>query len=98
MNADAVDNAVGTGDIHILKQAKRGLFRLLIEHIAVEALVVDNDHFAGLYVADELSADGVDNAAFGSDDVAVVDFADTQRTEAVNIAEADKTGRRADDR
>ena len=55
-----------------------------------ESLFIDDEHLAGGDFADERRADGVERAGFGGDDIAAVQFAEYQWTDAVGVARRDE--------
>ncbi len=57
---------------------------------AFQALLVDDDDFARLDVADEFGVDQVQRARFAGQHPGVVQAADAQRPKAVRIAHADE--------
>ncbi len=79
----AVDDRVRTGEIDILKYARRGLALDVAVHAAQLAVFNDTD-LARLHVADELCAERVERAGLGGEYIAVaVQQTDAERTEAV---------------
>ena len=63
---DAADDAVRPREIDILEHAKR---RLLIRErpLRAQAVFVDDEHFAGLDLANELGVNEIERARFGSE-------------------------------
>ena len=84
----AVDDAVRTGEINVFKGTDL-LARCLGKDCRFDALFIDLDEFAGLYVADELGTDGVEGTRFRSQDpAAFIGTADAQRAETIGVADA----------
>src|SRR5215203_4921582 len=84
----SVEARVGTGEVHVLEDAQgttRGL-----GPVARQAIVVYDDDFAGLHVAQELGADDVKAARLAGDGVTALDLTDREGTEAVRVAESDE--------
>ena len=55
------------------------------------SLIGENEHFAGVEVADQFCSDGVERATFGRDVIrAVLGFAVTKRSEPVLVAGGDE--------
>src|SRR5215210_2659115 len=83
-----VEARVGTGEVHVLEDAK-GTTRGLCP-VASQALVVYNDDLAGLHVAQEPGADDVQAARLAGDGVTALDFTDAEGTEAMRIPKSDE--------
>ena len=75
----------GPGEIDIFEDAEAGFLRLEREQ-ALDALVGDDDHFAGLQVAHEARADDVERTGFRRQDPGAVEIAQHQRTDAERVA------------
>ena len=89
----AVDDRVRTGEIDILKYARRGLALDVAVHAAQLAVFNDAD-LARLHVTDELCAERVERAGLGGEYIAVaVQQTDAERTEAVGVARSDQLAR-----
>lgn len=63
----------------------------------MDAVLVDDDHFAGFDIADEGGADEVEGAGFGGQDQLVVEAAEGEGAEAEGIPNADELIERHDD-
>src|SRR5690606_1264170 len=84
----AFDGGVGPGKIDIFEDAEAGALRLEGEE-ALNARIGDDDHFAGLDVADIARTDDVEGAGLGGEDVGAVEVTEDKRANAERIAAAD---------
>ncbi len=85
----AVDDGIGAGEIDIFENARpRRLRREGAK--AFQAVLGNDDDLAILDVADEMGADDVEGAGFGSENVMAVELAEHQRADAERIARADQ--------
>ena len=62
-----------------------------------DAILVDDDDFAGLDVADKFGVDQIERAGFAGEHPGITDFANAKRPETVRIAHADQFLLRHDD-
>ena len=58
--------------------------------MAVRPVLIDNDQFACIDVADIIRTDDVEGAAFRSEDVGVAQLTQYQRTNAKRVADTDQ--------
>lgn len=88
VDADVVDEAVRTRKIDILEHAERPLF-LVERELRADAVLVDDDDFARLDLADKLGVNEIECARFARQNVSAVELAERERTESERIADAD---------
>jgi hypothetical protein len=91
------DGAVGPGEIDIFENAERAA-RLLGKCLnAFQAVLVDDNDFARLDVADEPGVNQVERAGLAGEHPAVAHPANGQRSKSMGVAHADKFLFRHDD-
>ena len=89
IDADAVDHAVGPGEIDIFENAQPFMGAVEGPRRA-QSFRAGDDHLAGLDVAQELRADDVERAAFRGDDPRLAELAQHQRPHAQGVAHSDQ--------
>ncbi len=91
INAVAVDDAVGPGEIDVFKNAERVLFVRGKSLDAGQPLVVDDNDFTRFHVADEFGVNQVERGGFAGKHISTVGrAANGQRTETMRVARADQ--------
>src|SRR5215213_2110493 len=85
----AVDHRVGAREVDVLEDAE-GARALGEREGGAKAVVVYDDHLAGLDVADVLGADEVEGARLRGDDPSAVEASERERAEAARVADGDE--------
>ena len=93
INRHAINNAVGSGDIDILKKTQRAFAAAVILKAAYAVFINYND-LARLDITDKLSSKTVESAGFGRYHIAAALFSDAKRSEAVRVTHTDEHTRR----
>ena len=100
VDAAAVEVRVGPCKVHVLEDAALRLGQVR-QADALHARAVDDEHLAGLDVADVLGADEVERDGLARDDVRVLaargQDAEAERTDAARIADRDDRVRRQEE-
>ena len=84
VDAAAGDRGVGAGEVDVLEDAALALG--LGEGVRAQAVVVDDDHLAGLDLAHHAGADGGQRGVLGGHHPAAVEAAEHQRADALRVA------------
>ena len=95
VNAHPVDLAVKTGKINIFKDtAGLLLFRDTHRLVGLDAAVFgDRNHLARLHIADKGRSDSIERTGLRCQNIGIVAFADTQRTETIRITHTHELSR-----
>ena len=100
VDADSVERGIRSREVHILEDAHVPALRVGAKRAkAMQPGLVDEDHLAGIDVADELGADQLKRWRFRGDDVRAIELAQAQGAKSVRVTHGYQlVGRKEDER
>ena len=88
-NGDAADLAVRPREVNVLEHAEGRLLRLE-RKFRTHSVLVDNEHFTRLDIANKFGVNQIEGAGFRRNYIGVLEFAERKRSPAERIAHGDQ--------